>query len=83
MTNNVKEKKNASTIDARLLAKLRRIGGFKNDQEALEAAAQEFIDLRAPEGPHAGLIELFGKIDYFPDHDIKQMRRRKVVEDIG
>jgi hypothetical protein len=82
MPDSIKTKSKASGVDPRLLARLRRVGGFKSNDEALAAAAKEFIDLREPKGPHAGLMKLFGTVDYFPDHDIKQMRRRKTIEGI-
>lgn len=61
-------------IDDALIEEARKIGQHKTKKEAVRAALEEYIAHRKRT---AGLFELFGKIDYYPDYDYKELRRKK------
>ena len=60
-------------IDAQLLDIAVRAGGLKTKRETVNQALREFVTRRET----AGIIELFGKIDYDKDYDYKAARKLK------
>lgn len=60
-------------IDDRLLQRALRVGRHKTKRETVNAALREFIARRELRK----LPEIFGSIDYEPDFDYKQERRRR------
>jgi Arc/MetJ family transcription regulator len=59
-------------LDDELIGEAQRLGGFKTKKEAVNAALAEFVRRRRVEE----LLALFGTIDYDPDYDYKEERRR-------
>lgn len=59
-------------IDDALVEEAKQIGRHKTKKEAVTAALKEYIAHRKR---YAGLFELFGKIDYYPDYDYKRERK--------
>jgi len=57
-------------IDERLLAKAKRVGGFRSDNETINRALAEFIRTRSPHP----VAELFGTVDFVPGFDHKKLR---------
>lgn len=62
-------------IDDALIAEARRLGGHKTKKDAVTVALKEYIQ-RHQQGE---ILELFGDVDYDPDYDYKEARRRKGV----
>src|SRR5438132_7293315 len=60
-------------IDDALIEEAKQIGQHKTKKDAVTAALKEYIAHRK----RIGLYELFGKIDYYPDYDHKELRRKK------
>lgn len=60
-------------LDDSLIEEARSIGGHKTKKEAVTIALQEYIARRK----QLGILELFGTVDYDPDHDYKAERQRK------
>ena len=58
------------SIDPELLNNAFRISGKKTKRETVDLALQEFITKREI----AGVIDLFGKIEYDKDYDYKKDR---------
>jgi Arc/MetJ family transcription regulator len=50
-----------------------KLGGFKTEQEAVNAALAEFIAQRN----RLRILELAGQIEFAPDWDYKRMRRAR------
>lgn len=61
----------ALTIDPELLAAAQRIGGHRTQEATVKAALEEYIERRQ----QRRILDLFGTIDYAPDHDYKKQRR--------
>jgi Arc/MetJ family transcription regulator len=63
-------------LDDDLIRQVQALGKFKFKCEAVNAALREYVQRHG----QASLLELAGKIDYYPDHDYKKLRaRRKCV----
>lgn len=60
-------------IDDELLEEARRIGGHRTKKATVTEALEEYIMRRR----QAKIVELFGKIDYDPNHSYKRQRQRK------
>jgi Arc/MetJ family transcription regulator len=60
-------------IDDRLLAKAKKIGGFRSKKDTVNQALTEFV-LRRQQKAIAGL---FGTIDFAPDFDHKKLRAKR------
>jgi hypothetical protein len=60
-------------LDDQLLAEARRIGRKATNEETAAEALQEYINRRK----QAGMLDLFGTIDYESDYDHKKHRRRR------
>lgn len=60
-------------LDDRLLAEALRIGGRATKKETVTEALQEYVNRRK----QAGVLELFGGVDYDPKYDYKKQRRRR------
>jgi Arc/MetJ family transcription regulator len=60
-------------IDEKLLAEAQRLGGCRTKKATVNQALEEFIKRRK----QARLLDLFGKIDYDPDYDYKQSRKKR------
>ena len=60
-------------LDDRLLAEALRIGGRATKKETVTEALQEYVNRRK----QAGVLELFGSVDYDPKYDYKKQRRRR------
>jgi hypothetical protein len=61
-------------IDDKLLAKAQKIGGHKTKRETVNRALEEYV--RHNEQVR-GFRSIVGTIDYYPDYDPKQGRRKR------
>ncbi|MFL6194345.1 MAG: type II toxin-antitoxin system VapB family antitoxin [Thermoanaerobaculia bacterium] len=59
-------------IDETLLDEALRIGGHRTKKATVTEALQEYIERRK----QARILDLFGSIDYDPEHDHKEQRSR-------
>ena len=59
-------------IDDALLEQALKLSGFRTKREAVTLALQEFVDRRC----QRQFLELEGTIDFDPDYDYKEQRRR-------
>lgn len=59
-------------IDDDLLAEAQRVGGHRTKKATVIAALKEYIQRRK----QLQILDLFGAIDYAPDHDYKAQRQR-------
>ncbi len=60
-------------LDDRLVDEALRIGGKTTKKDTVTEALQEYIARRK----QAGVVELFGSVDYDPKYDYKKQRRRR------
>ncbi len=60
-------------IDDKLINEARLIGKHKTKKEAVTAALVEYIKARK----RRGILDWIGKVEYYEDHDHKQLRRRR------
>jgi Arc/MetJ family transcription regulator len=60
-------------IDDKLIERARRIGRHRTKKEAVTAALEEYVRHRR----QAAILKLAGKIEYYPDYDYKELRRRR------
>jgi hypothetical protein len=60
-------------LDDALIEEARRIGAHKTKREAVMAALNEYVRLRK----QRKIIELFGTIDFHPNHDYKAARNKR------
>lgn len=60
-------------IDDKLLTEARKVAGFKTKKETVNRALEEFIQHRK----QMDILELAGKIEYWPDHDHKKLRKMR------
>ena len=60
-------------LDDALLSEALRIGGRSTKKETVTEALQEYINRRK----QAGILELFGSVDYDPKYAYKKQRRRR------
>ena len=59
-------------LDDRLLDEALKIGGRATKRETVNEALQEYVNRRK----QAGVLDLFGSVDYDRTHDYKKQRRR-------
>jgi Bacterial antitoxin of type II TA system, VapB len=59
-------------IDDELLEEALRLGGHRTKKATVNEALQEYIQRRK----QLKILDLFGQIDYDPDYDYKEQRRR-------
>jgi hypothetical protein len=69
-------------VDEKLVDDAVRLGHHRTQDEAAAAALREYVEKLQPaeDKPKldpSGLIELFGKIEYWPDYDYKEGRRKR------
>jgi Arc/MetJ family transcription regulator len=60
-------------IDDTLIDEAKRIGAHRTKKEAVTAALEEYVRRKG----QLQILELRGKIDYYPDYDHKRLRRKK------
>jgi hypothetical protein len=60
-------------LDDALIEEAVKLGKFRSKREAVNTAVEEYVKRKR----QAALIQLFGKIDYYPDYDYKKNRARK------
>ena len=60
-------------LDDRLLNEALKIGGKTTKKDTVTEALQEYISRRK----QAGVLDLFGTIEYDPKYDYKKQRRRR------
>jgi Arc/MetJ family transcription regulator len=60
-------------IDDGLLEEARRIGGHKTKKAAVSEALDEYIQRRR----QLQILNLFGTIEFEPDYDYKEQRKRE------
>ena len=59
-------------LDDHLLDEALKIGGKATKRETVNEALQEYVNRRK----QAGVLDLFGSVDYDRTHDYKKQRRR-------
>ena len=59
-------------IDDELLEEALRLGGHRTKKATVNEALREYVQRRK----QLGILDLFGQIDYDPDYDYKEQRRR-------
>lgn len=59
-------------IDPELLEEAKRVGGHRTKKATVNEALHEYIQRRRQQR----VLELFGTIEYDPDYDYKEQRRR-------
>lgn len=60
-------------IDDELLELALKLGGRRSKRETVNEALAEYVQRRR----RRGFVKLFGTVDFRPDWDYKQARRRK------
>ena len=60
-------------IDDELLEEALRLGGHRTKKATVNEALKEYVRRRK----QLQILDLFGQIDYAPDYDYKEQRRRK------
>ena len=60
-------------IDDRLLAKAKRIGGFRTKKDAVNQALTEFVRRREQQN----IAGIFGTISFMDDFDHKKLRAKR------
>lgn len=60
-------------IDDDLLEEALHLGGHRTKKATVNEALKEYIQRRK----QLKILDLFGQIDYDPDYDYKEQRRRK------
>lgn len=60
-------------LDDKLIAEAVKVGEHKTKKEAVTAALREYVKMRQ----RLRILELVGKVEYWPDYDHKALRRRK------
>lgn len=60
-------------IDDALLEEARKIGGHKTKKAAVSQALEEYIQRHKQQE----ILSLFGTVDYDPDYDYKEQRKRE------
>jgi len=60
-------------IDDTLIEEAKQVGQHKTKKEAVTAALQEYVEKRR----RLRILDLIGTVDFDPDWDYKQMRRKK------
>lgn len=59
-------------IDDELLEEALRLGGHRTKKATVNDALKEYVQRRK----QLKILDLFGQIDYDPDYDYKEQRRR-------
>lgn len=60
-------------INDRLLAKAKRIGGFRTKKDTVNQALSEFVRRRE----QREIVDLFGTVDFAADFDHKRLRAKR------
>lgn len=60
-------------IDPKLIEEAQRLGEHRTKKAAVTEALEEFIRRRK----QLKIVDLFDKIEYYPDYDPKQSRRKR------
>ncbi len=60
-------------LDDSLINKVKRAGGHKTKKAAVTAALEEYLRRRE----QLRILEMVGKVEYYPDYDYKELRRRR------
>ena len=60
-------------IDDRLINEAKSVGKHRTKKEAVTAALEEYVRRRK----QLGILKLAGQIEYYPDYDYKELRRRR------
>lgn len=60
-------------LDDRLLNEALKVGGKATKKDTVTEALQEYISRRK----QAGVLDLFGSVDYVRTYDYKKQRRRR------
>jgi Arc/MetJ family transcription regulator len=60
-------------IDDHLLAEAQRVGGHRTKKATVTEALQEYVQRRR----QLQVLDLFGTVDYDPEYDCKEQRKRK------
>lgn len=60
-------------LDDRLIEEARELGHHRTKKEAVNAALDEYVRRRK----QLKILDLFGKVEYYDDHDYKRARTRK------
>jgi Arc/MetJ family transcription regulator len=60
-------------LDEKMVEEAVKLGNFKTKQEALNVALSEFVARRN----RLRILELGGKIEFWPDWDYKKMRGKR------
>ncbi len=60
-------------INDRLLAKAKRIGGFRTKKDTVNQALSEFVR----RGEQREIVDLFGTVDFAADFDHKRLRAKR------
>jgi Arc/MetJ family transcription regulator len=60
-------------IDDRLIAEAQKLGRHRTKKETVNAALDEYVQRRKQQQ----ILSLFGTIDYDPNYDYKQERRKR------
>ncbi len=62
-------------LDDKLIRQAVRLGKHKSKKEAVTVALQQYVNShRRP-----AILDSFGKIDFWPDFDHKELRKRKAT----
>ncbi len=60
-------------IDDKLIEEARKIGGHRTKKAAVSEALKEYIERRR----QLEVFSLFGTVEYEPDYDYKEQRKRE------
>jgi len=60
-------------VDKNLLHEARKLGKHRTDKATIAAALRSYIRLRK----QRGILDLFGKVEYYPDYDYKALRGKR------
>jgi len=60
-------------LDDKLIEEARKTGGHKTKKEAVTKALEEYVQRHK----QAGIIEVFGTVDFDPAYDYKAERRKR------
>ncbi|HEX4793215.1 MAG TPA: type II toxin-antitoxin system VapB family antitoxin [Humisphaera sp.] len=59
-------------VDDKLLERAQRVGGSLTREQVVSTALEEFVR----QHEQLQIVELFGTVEYEPDYDYKQQRKR-------
>ena len=60
-------------LDPKLMREALRVGKHKTKREAIETALREYVK----RSTQPSILEMFGKVDYWPDYDYKALRKKR------